>query len=428
MWYYSTTLTLIVIASLPFYIILSIFITPILKARLDLKFYYGASIQSILVEIITGVETVKTLALEPQMRKRHENLLALYVTACFRAQNLGQIAGQIASFIQKATTCAIIWFGAQQVMEGELTVGQLVAFNMIAGRISGPILKLTQLWQDFQQAGISLKRLGDILNTPQEQATNSNISLPSEVKGSLQFFNVNFRYAFDTPLVIKDMSFDVYPSEIIGIVGASGSGKSTLAKLIQRLYRIESGRILLDGIDISMVDTAWLRQNLGVVSQENFLFSGTVRENIAIINPGLPMEAVIAAAKLAGAHEFITHLPKGYDTQVGERGGGLSGGQRQRLAIARILINNPKIIIFDEATSALDYESEQIIQKNMEIICKGRTVFIIAHRLSAVRKANRIFVIDNGRIIESGTPKTLKEQKGAFYRMVISQQQFNDHQ
>ncbi|UQZ88092.1 type I secretion system permease/ATPase [Deltaproteobacteria bacterium Smac51] len=423
MYFYSPTLTLIVLASIPFYVLLSVFITPILKHRLDKKFQYGAANQSFLVEAVTGVETIKSLALEPQMQKRWENMLASYVTAGFRAQNLGQMAGQAASFIQKLTTLLIIWFGAHQVMSGDLTVGQLVAFNMIAGRVSGPILKLTQLWQDFQQAGISLKRLGDILNTPREPGLDPGRGSLPDLKGEVKFEHVRFRYRPDAPAVLEDMNLDINQGEIIGLVGPSGSGKSTLAKLIQRMYVPESGRVLVDGVDLALVDTAWLRKSIGVVLQENFLFSGTVRENIALSDPGLPMERIVQAAKLAGAHDFILELSEGYDTQVGERGGSLSGGQRQRLAIARVLTGDPRILIFDEATSALDYESERIIQDNMTAICRGRTVFIIAHRLSAVRLANRIFVLDKGRIVEGGPPKLLMEQKGFFYKMVMSQNQ-----
>ena len=423
MYFYSPILTLVVLASLPFYILLSVFITPILKHRLDKKFQYGAANQSFLVEAVTGVETIKSLALEPQMQKRWENMLASYVTAGFRAQNLGQIAGQVASFIQKLTTLLIIWFGAHQVMEGDLTVGQLVAFNMIAGRVSGPILKLTQLWQDFQQAGISLKRLGDILNTPREPGLDPGRGSLPELRGEVKFEHVRFRYRPDGPTVLEDMNLDIHPGEIIGLVGRSGSGKSTLAKLIQRMYVPEGGRVMVDGVDLALVDTAWLRKSIGVVLQENVLFSGTVRENIALSDPGMPMERVVEAARLAGAHDFILELPEGYDTQVGERGGSLSGGQRQRLAIARVLTGNPRILIFDEATSALDYESERVIQDNMAAICRGRTVFIIAHRLSAVRLANRIFVLDKGRLVEGGTPKALMEQKGFFYNMVMSQNQ-----
>ena len=426
MWFYSHTLTWIVLGSIPCYVVLSAFITPILKRRLDLKFQYGAASQSFLVETVTGVETVKSLALEPQMRKHWENILASYVTACFRALNLGQIASQIAAFIQKLTTGLIIVFGSFQVMDGELTVGQLVAFNMIAGRISGPILKLTQLWQDFQQAGISLKRLGDILNTPRERGGDASLSGLPELKGRIEFERVRFRYNLESKMVLEDLSLAISPGEIVGLVGASGSGKSTLVKLISRMYQIESGRIILDGADLAILSPDWVRGRIGIVLQESFLISGTVRENIAVKNPGLPMERVIEAAKLAGAHDFVLELPKGYDTQVGERGCSLSGGQRQRLAIARVLIGDPRILIFDEATSALDYESEMVIHRNMRDICRGRTVLIIAHRLSALRMANRLFVLDRGRVVESGTPKQLLERKGAFFKMVMAQGQFMD--
>ena len=371
-----------------------------------------------------GVETIKSLAVEPQMQRRWENMLAHYVNAGFRTQNLGQIAGQTAQFIQKTTTLLIIWMGATRVMEGDLTMGQLVAFNMIAGRVSGPILKLTQLWQDFQQAGISLKRLGDILNTPRESAVAADRGSLPDVKGEVRFEHVNFRYRPDAPTVLSDLNITVKPGQVIGLVGRSGSGKSTLTKLVQRLYVPEAGRVLVDGADLALVDTSWLRRNIGVVLQENFLFSGSVRENIALSDPGMTLDRVVKAAQLAGAHDFILELPQGYDTEVGERGGNLSGGQRQRLAIARVLTGNPRILIFDEATSALDYESERIIQENMASICRNRTVFIIAHRLSAVRNAHVIYVLDKGRVVEAGSPMALMAKKGLYYHLVKSQENF----
>lgn len=303
------------------------------------------------------------------------------------------------------------------MIDGSLTVGQLVAFNMIAGRVSGPILKLVQLWQDFQQAGISVKRLGDILNTPREPGYNPNRSTLPKLEGHVRFDHIGFRYRPDGPQILNNVSLEVKPGEVIGIVGRSGSGKSTLTKLVQRMYVPESGRVLVDGIDLGMVDTAWLRRNIGVVLQENFLFNRSVRENIALANPGLPMDTVVHAAKMAGAHEFILELPEGYDNPVGEHGCNLSGGQRQRIAIARALITNPKILIFDEATSALDYESERIIQSNMGSICRGRTVFVIAHRLSTVRQCDRIIVMDRGRIVESGNHDQLIEQKGYYAKL-----------
>lgn len=417
MWWYSPVLTMVVMASIPFYIFLSIFITPILRARLDEKFQHGAENQSFLVESVTGIETVKAQAVEPQMQRRWEEQLSKYVSASFRTQNLSNVSGQIAGFINKLTTLGIIWWGAHLVMAGEMTVGQLVAFNMIAGRVSGPILKLVQLWQDFQQAGISVKRLGDILNTPKEPGFNPNRSTLPQLKGDVSFDNVRFRYRPDGAVILDGVNLQVHAGEVIGIVGRSGSGKSTLTKLVQRFYVPEGGRVLIDGVDLSVVDTNWLRQNIGVVLQENFLFNRTVRDNIALANPGLPMERVVAAAKLAGAHDFILELPEGYDTMVGEQGSNLSGGQRQRMAIARALITNPRILIFDEATSALDYESERIIQDNMASICHNRTVFIIAHRLSTVRACNRIIVMDKGAIVESGTHQELLHQKGYYTKL-----------
>jgi subfamily B ATP-binding cassette protein HlyB/CyaB len=417
MWYYSPTLFFVVAATIPCYILLSVFITPILRHRLNEKFKYGAANTAFLTESVTGVQTVKAMAVEPQMQRKWEDQLANYVSASFRSQNLGNVANQIAGLINKLMTLGIIWWGAHLVIGGELTVGELIAFNMLAGRVSGPILKLVQLWQDFQQAGISIERLGDILNTPREPGYNPNRSTLPSIAGEVSFEHVRFRYRHDGPVILDGFNLQVKPGEIIGIVGRSGSGKSTLTKLIQRLYLPESGRVLVDGVDLAMVDTAWLRRNIGVVLQENFLFNQTVRENIALTNPAAPMEQIVAVAKLAGAHEFIVDLPEAYDTMVGEQGSNLSGGQRQRLAIARALLTNPRILIFDEATSALDYESERIIQDNMAEICKGRTVFIIAHRLSTVRICNRIIVMNKGHIVEQGPHDELLQQQGYYAQL-----------
>ena len=426
MWYYSPTLTWIVLATVPAYIVLSIFITPILRHRLNDKFKHGAANTAFLTESITGIGTVKSMAVEPQMRRKLEDHLSSYVHASFRSQNLNNVANQIAGLINKLMTLGIIWWGAHLVIDGEITVGQLVAFNMLAGRVSGPVLKLVQLWQDFQQAGISIARLGDILNTPREPGFNPNRSRLPTLQGAVTLDNVKFRYRVDGPLILQDVYLQVRPGEVIGIVGRSGSGKSTITKLVQRLYVPEAGRVLVDGVDLAMVDTVWLRRQIGVVLQENFLFNRSIRENIALVDPSIPMERVIAAAKMAGAHEFIVELAEGYDTLVGEQGSNLSGGQRQRLAIARALINNPRILIFDEATSALDYESERLIQDNMARICQGRTVFIIAHRLSTVRACNRIIVMDKGRIVEQGNHDELLQQNG-YYAKLHSYQNHHPH-
>lgn len=417
MFLYSPTLTWIVLGSLPFYAILSLGITPTLQNRLNEKFKLGAENQAFLVEACNGAETIKSLAVEPHMQRRWEDQQAAYVNASFRAMNLSNVANQVASLINKLVTIGILWVGAHLVIAGELSVGMLIAFNMFAGRVSQPILKLVQLWQDFQQAGISVKRLGDILNTPREAGHNPNRTTLPDIRGDIRFEHVNFRYGPDRPLAINDIQLGIKPGEIVGIVGKSGSGKSTLTKLVQRLHVPEAGRVLIDGVDLALVDPAWLRQQVGVVLQENFLLNRSVRDNIALADPGAPIEKVVVAAKQSGAYDFILELPEGFDTVVGEQGSSLSGGQKQRIAIARALMADPKILIFDEATSALDYESEAIVQANMRQICAGRTVLIIAHRLSAVRDANRIVVMDKGRIIEQGEPKRLLQDGGHFARL-----------
>ena len=414
---YSPLLTLVVASTLPLYAALALGITPALRARLNEKFNLGADNQAYLVESVTGIETLKAAAVEPSTQRRWEERLAAYVAASFKATNLSNFANQSAALINKLMVLGVLWLGARMVISSELTVGQLVAFNMIAGRISGPILRLVQLWQEFQQAGISVQRLGDILNAQTEPAHSaSRGSLPS-LQGRVSFDHVTFRYRRGGAEVLQDISLDVNPGEVIGIVGRSGSGKSTLTKLVQRLYVPEAGRVLVDGVDLAMVDTAWLRRSIGVVLQENVLFNRSVRENIAISDPGMSVEKVVHAAKLSGAHEFILELEEGYDTLVGEHGSNLSGGQRQRIAIARALVTDPKILIFDEATSALDYESEAVIQQNMRYICKGRTVFIIAHRLSSVRPASRIVVVDKGRIVETGGHSDLVERGGYYAKL-----------
>ncbi|MBN8196032.1 type I secretion system permease/ATPase [Thalassospira povalilytica] len=417
MWHFSPLLTMIVLGSIPFFVVLAFVVTPILRRRLDDKFQRGAENQAFLVESVTGVETLKALAVEPQMQRRWEEQLAGYVHSSFKTANLGNVAGQLTQLISKITTVLTLYFGATAVVGGDLTVGQLVAFNMLAGRVTGPILRLAQLWNDFQQARISIDRLGDILNSPTEPTYNPNRSTLNEIKGDIKFDLVTFRYRPDGPEILRRVDLNIKAGEVVGIVGPSGSGKSTLTKLVQRMYVPESGRVLVDGIDLSMVDTAWLRRQVGVVLQENILFNRSLRENIALSDPGMPMERVIEAAKLAGAHEFILSLSDGYDTKIGERGSNLSGGQRQRVAIARALVNNPRILIFDEATSALDYESEKIIQENMRRICKGRTVLIIAHRLAAVRDADRIITVEAGQVIEDGTHDELLRNGGRYAKL-----------
>jgi subfamily B ATP-binding cassette protein HlyB/CyaB len=411
---YSPWLTGIVLAGFPFYIGISVGVTPLFRQRLDEKFRRGAENQAFLVESVTGVETLKAAAVEPQMQRRWEEQLAGYVTSSFRVFKLGNTANQSVRLVNKLVTAGILFFGAKLVIDGNLTVGGLVAFNMLAGRVSQPVLRLAQVWQDFHQARISVARLGDILNTaPESRFSPARSALPA-IRGDVTFEHVTFRYRIDGPEVLHDACFKVAAGQVIGVVGPSGSGKSTIAKLIQRLYVPESGRVLVDGVDLAMVDTTWLRRQIGVVLQENVLFNVSIRDNIALADPAMSIERVIQAAQLAGAHEFILETPEGYDTVVGERGTSLSGGQRQRIAIARALVTNPRILIFDEATSALDYESERLIQDNMKRIAQGRTVFMIAHRLSTVRRSDRIITIERGRIVEDGTHDELIKTGGCY--------------
>ena len=414
MFVYSSTLAFVVTATLPLYALLSIATTPAFRRRLDEKFSRGAENQAFLVESVTGVETIKAMAVEPQMQNRWEEQLARYVSASFAASQIGNWATQAATLLNKGVGALTLFLGAGLVIANKMTVGELVAFNMLASQVSSPVLRLVQVWQDFHQVRISVERLGDILNTPVEtQAASAQASRP-RLEGSIEFERVTFRYGINTQPVLRDVSVSIPAGQVVGIVGPSGSGKSTIAKLAQRLYQPEAGRVLVDGVDTAVLDPSWLRRQIGVVLQENVLFNRSVRENIALADPALSMEKVIAAAKLAGAHDFICKMPQGYDTSIGERGVSLSGGQRQRVAIARALVGDPRILIFDEATSALDYESESIIQSNMRDIVTGRTVLIIAHRLSTVRSADRILTIENGVIVEDGTHEELVAGHGRY--------------
>ena len=424
MYLYSPMLTLVVALSIPLYVIISVFVSPPLRAMLEEKFRRGAENQAFLVESVTGMSTLKSMAVEPQMRDRWEKLFSGYTNIGFDVAKLVNWGSHLIQIVSKLTTVAILYFGAKSVIAGDLTVGSLVAFNMLAGRVAAPILRLSQLWQDFQQVRISVDRLGDVLNAPAEPEHNPGRASLPPIEGRISFDKVRFRYRPDAPEALRGVELTVAAGEMLGIVGPSGSGKSTLTKLVQRLYVPEQGRVLVDGVDLALVDPAWLRRQIGVVLQENILFNRTVRENIALGDPTQSMEAVIAAAELAGAHEFILELNHGYDTIIEERGGNLSGGQRQRIAIARALINEPRILILDEATSALDAESEEIIQANLARIAKGRTVLVIAHRLSAVRQCDRIITVEAGAITEEGSHESLLKAGGRYAQLYGKQMGF----
>ena len=424
---YSIKLTLVALGFVTIIATLYFFATPRLRARLEDKFQMGARSNSYLVESITGISTVKSLAIEGSMQRLWEDFLAKYVKSSFELSNLSNILSGIANALSKLMTLAILYLGVGLVIENKLSVGQLIAFQMFAGQFSAPIMRLVGLWNEFQQALLSVDRLGDILNTPKEQENGNAITL-SEIKGSVKFDNVSFKYSPNSPTVLQNFSLEVKPNTSIGIVGRSGSGKSTLTRLLQRLYYANEGAIYIDGVDIRHMNPSWLRQNIGVVLQDSYLFSGSVKENIAYAYPSASMDLILQASKVAGADEFISMLPEGYDTLVGERGSSLSGGQKQRIAIARAILTNPRILIFDEATSALDYESEKIISNNLAAIKKNRTVFIVAHRLSTVKECNEIIVLDKGKLIERGDHESLMKQCGYYYFLNSQQETGNTNQ
>lgn len=420
MLFYSLKLTLIVIGFVGMIAALYLLVTPELRRRLENKFQMGAQSNSYLVESVTGVQTVKSLAIEGSMQRHWEDYLGNYVKSGFQLSNMSNSSSAIAATLQRLMTIAILYAGVKLVIENKLTIGQLIAFQMFSNQFTGPILRLVNLWNELQQALLGIDRLGDILNNPIELHSPKAITL-SKINGNIKFDNVSFKYNIATPNVLENFSIEIKAGTKVGLIGKSGSGKSTITKLIQRLYLINEGAVYIDGIDIRHMNPYWLRQNIGVVLQESYLFSGTIRDNIAMPMQSAPIEAIIQAAKIAGADEFISQLPEGYETMVGERGSTLSGGQRQRIAIARALISNPKILIFDEATSALDYESERVITDNLEKITQNRTTFIIAHRLSTVQKCDIIVALDRGKIVEIGTHEELLAKKGYYYSLYSAQ-------
>ena len=422
MFLYSNVLSYIVWVTIPIYVILNAVVAPIYKRRINERFLLSSENNSFNIETITGIRTLKTMGVERTFLKRYEDIYSRYLKSSLSVLNVANVAGSIGMFLQLAFNLAILWIGAYVVMEGKLTVGELIAFNMLAGQVIAPILRLVNMWQSFQQIRVSMTRLADIMDEKSEPAFDPNRTTLPSVRGDILFDKVNFRYKADGKNVISDLSVKIQAGAKVGIVGRSGSGKSTLTRLIQRLYVPDSGRVMVDGVDISQVETAWLRRQIGIVLQDNFLFAGTIKENIAIAMPNATDEEIMRAAKLSGADDFIQEMPQGYDTFVGERGSLLSGGQRQRVSIARALLLDPKILIFDEATSALDTESEQLILKNIDEIAKGRTLLMIAHRLSTVKKCDAIIAMDHGRIMEAGTHEQLMARKGYYYNLYASQE------
>ncbi len=416
MFIYSIKLTIVSLATIPLFMILTFFVSPIVRRQLRAKAERNAETQSFLVEALSGVQTVKAQNMELKTRWKWQEKYARYVSDGFKTVLTSTTAGSASGFLNKLSGLLVLWFGASLVLEGNLTLGGLIAFRIISGYVTQPLLRLTQLWQNFQETALSLERLSDIIDHPQEQAEEDRAQIPMpEIEGNVKYEDLSFRFTPSGPLQLINVNLEFHAGEFIGIVGQSGSGKSTLMKLLPRLYNAESGRILIDNYDINKVELYSLRQQVGIVPQDSLLFEGSIQDNIALTNPQADTESVITAAKIANAHDFIMELPGGYNSRVGERGSSLSGGQRQRIAIARTVLQNPRLLILDEATSALDYDTEAQVCYNLKQWAQGRTVFFITHRLSTIRQADRILVMEKGSVVELGTHQELMALKGRYY-------------
>jgi ATP-binding cassette subfamily B protein len=422
MLFYSWQLTLVGLGTIPLFVVVTLIAAPTVSRQLRTKAERNAETQSYLVEVMSGIQTVKAQNIELRSRFSWQNKYAKFVAAGFKTVLTSTLANSTSQFLSKLSSLLVLWVGAYLVLKGELTLGELIAFRIISSYVTTPILRLAQIWQNFQETGLSLERLSDIVDTPQEaEIDRNNIPLPA-VSGAVKYENVSFRFAASGPLQLSNVTVEFAPGKFVGIVGQSGSGKSTMMKLLLRLYDTESGRILVDGYDIAKVELYSLRRQIGVVPQDTLLFDGTVQENIALTNPDATTEEIIEAAQIAVAHEFIMTLPNGYNTRVGERGSALSGGQRQRIAIARSVLQRPKILVLDEATSALDYPTEKQIGLNLARAFKGNTVFFITHRLNTVSNADTIVVMDNSRMIEQGSHQELMAAKGHYFYLYQQQE------
>ncbi|MDY6900483.1 MAG: peptidase domain-containing ABC transporter, partial [Cyanobacteriota bacterium] len=425
MFWYNWQLAILVLCIVPPFFILALASTSILRKMSREIFNASAEQSSYLIQSLTGIRSVRSMAIEQTVRWRWEELLNHLIKIDFRAEVIGLRLQIISSSIDTITTTGLLWYGSYLVIDGQLTIGQLIAFNMLLGNVISPFKRLSLVWNDFQEVLISAERLNDVLEAEPEEDLLLKPRKPiSRLRGYIRFENVTFRYHPESEKnILENLNFEIHPEQMIAVVGRSGSGKTTLSKLILGLYPATNGKVIIDGHDVSKIALKSLRRQIGVVDQDTFLFGGTIRENISLAHPEATLEEIIEAARLAGADEFIQQLPMGYENQIGEGGGMLSGGQRQRLAIARALLGNPRFLIFDEATSSLDAESERIIQNNLKTILKGRTSLIIAHRLSTVRNADLLLVLDQGVLVESGTHDELIAKKGHYY--YLNQQQLS---
>jgi ATP-binding cassette subfamily B protein len=420
--FYSPLLTAVALAIIPVFIALTLIFSPTIRKELRVKAERNAETQSYLVEVLTGIQTVKAQNIELRSRWQWQERYGRYISAGFKTVITSTLASSASDFLNKLSRVLIIGVGAYLVLDQKLTLGQLIAFRIIAGYVTSPIMRLAQLWQNFQETALSLERLADIVDHPEEaEKDRTNIPMPA-IKGKVTYENVSFRFKTSGPLQLSNVSLEFAPGTFAAIVGESGAGKSTVTKLLSRLYEPESGRILIDGYDIHKVELYSLRRQMGVVPQDTLLFDGTIQENIALTNPDATTEEIIAAAQIAAAHEFIMTLPSGYNTRVGERGSALSGGQRQRIAIARTILQQPAILILDEATSALDYLTEQQVSRNLKEAFKGHTVFYITHRLGTIKNADVIVMMDSGSVVEQGTHEELMALRGRYYYLYQQQE------
>ena len=419
---YSPLLTAVALGTVPLYILLILFIAPVYRNLIRRQAQYAARTQSHLIETLGGIQTVKAQNFELNSRWRWQERYSGQISEGFKSVVLGSTAGEIGSFLNQLSSLLIIWVGVYQVVNGQLSLGQLIAFRIIAGYVTGPILRLSSLWQGFQQVGISMERLADIVDQVPEAGEQDadQIALPP-IQGKVKFDGLTFRFGNVGPNQINDVNLEIAAGSFIGIVGQSGSGKSTLMKLLPRLYEPGEGRILIDGYDISKVTINSVRQQIGIVPQDCLLFEGTIRENITMNHPEADTDSVIRVAKAAAAHDFIMELPDGYGSRLGERGAGLSGGQKQRIAIARTLLANPNLLVLDEATSALDYDTEANVCQNLQKALTGKTVFFITHRLSTVRRADHIVLMHEGKIAEQGTHDELINKGGRYATLYTHQ-------
>jgi len=423
MFIYSWLLTLVALATVPLFIGLAIIASPIIRNQLRVKAERNAETQSYLVEVVGGIQTVKAQNMELRARWQWQQRYARYVSAGFKTVLTSTTAGSASNFLNQLSGLLVLWVGAYLVLKQELSLGQLIAFRIIAGYVTSPLLRLAQLWQNFQEVGLSIERLSDIVDSAPEADEQDRLNIPMPpIKGAVTYENLSFRFNPSGPLQLNNINLEFPSGAFIGIVGQSGSGKSTLMKLLPRLYDPEMGRILIDGYDISKVELYSLRQQIGIVPQDTLLFDGTIQENIALNAPDASADEIIQAAQVAVAHDFIMGLPNGYNTRVGERGAALSGGQRQRIAIARTVMQNPRLLIMDEATSALDYDSERRVCLNLAEAFKGRTVFFITHRLSTIRNADLILMMDKGSVVEMGTHDELMKLKGRYFCLFQQQE------